>query len=87
MLVGRGRIQPEKPIGRWIEEALDMPGTNLAALTPAIAVASCELPIPLHGDPADRFLIATAREIDARLVTVDERILTYARAGHVAVLE
>ena len=42
-----------------------------------------QLPGNLHGDPADRLLIATARELKVPLVTRDRRILDYAAQGHV----
>ena len=42
-----------------------------------------DCPGELHRDPADRILVATARLTGASLVTSDERILTYARRGHV----
>jgi PIN domain nuclease of toxin-antitoxin system len=54
-----------------------------APLTAAAAIASSMLPAPLHGDPADRLLIATARELSIPLMTRDSRILTYGAAGHV----
>jgi PIN domain nuclease of toxin-antitoxin system len=31
--------------------------------------------LPLHSDPADRFLAATAHVLDLTLVTADERLL------------
>jgi PIN domain nuclease of toxin-antitoxin system len=34
-------------------------------------------------DPADRLLIATARDLGVPLVTRDRRILDYAAQGHV----
>jgi PIN domain nuclease of toxin-antitoxin system len=40
------------------------------------------LPGKLHRDLADRLLVATARDLGARLVTRDERILAYAAQGH-----
>jgi PIN domain nuclease of toxin-antitoxin system len=45
-----------------------------------------ELPEPFHQDPADRLIVATARLLDAPVVTVDRRILGYARLGHVAAI-
>jgi PIN domain nuclease of toxin-antitoxin system len=87
LLHGRRRLRLEKPVDAWVEEALAMPGLNVAALSPQIAVASWLLPGPLHADPADRILIATAREADAKLVTADEEILAYAKLGHVAILD
>jgi len=59
------------------------PGVRLAPLTPEIAIESSFLPPPLHTDPADRLLIATARALQMPIVTRDSRILNYARAGFV----
>lgn len=50
---------------------------RILGLTPEIAVASTELPEPFHRDPADRFLVATARAYGSRLVTSDRKILAY----------
>jgi PIN domain nuclease of toxin-antitoxin system len=41
-------------------------------------VDAVELPAWDHGDPADRLIVATARHLDAVLVTRDTRILQYA---------
>jgi PIN domain nuclease of toxin-antitoxin system len=41
------------------------------------------LPPPIHKDPADRLLIATARSLNVPIVTRDRFILDYAEAGHV----
>ena len=59
---------------------------ELAALDPAIAVASTRLPGQLHGDPADRLLAATARQLNLALVTADEKLLAYGAQGHLAVI-
>lgn len=37
-------------------------------------------------DTADRIIAATARHLDAALVTADEKILSWGRQGHVAVI-
>jgi PIN domain nuclease of toxin-antitoxin system len=57
-----------------------------AELSNDIAIAASHLPGPLHGDPADRLLIATARDLGMPLVTRDRKIIDYAEAGHVSVL-
>jgi PIN domain nuclease of toxin-antitoxin system len=44
------------------------------------------LPGPVHGDPADRILIATARALDLTIVTRDSAILDYSARGHVRAL-
>ena len=70
----------------WIERLLARPGIRPAPLSHRAAVGAASLPGALHGDPADRLLIATAREFGAPLVTRDRRILAYADQGHVDVI-
>ncbi len=86
LLVRKGRLKLDVPPGAWLERLLAMPGVRLLALTATAALASSFLPEPFHGDPADRMLVATARELEAALVTRDERILAYAAAGEVQAL-
>lgn len=77
MLVERQRIQLEKDCLDWVEQALT--NINLIPLTPRISIQSTRLPETLHGDPADRILIATAHEYNAILVTHDQKILDYGK--------
>jgi PIN domain nuclease of toxin-antitoxin system len=51
-----------------------------------VAAETTLLPAELHGDPADRMLIATARIHRLTLATRDARILAYGKAGLVDVL-
>lgn len=67
----------------WYEELLTKPIIRQAPLTWAIAIAASSLPGTLHDDPADRLLIATARELSVPIVTRDRRILAYAADGFV----
>ncbi len=62
------------------------PGIKEAPLLPEIAIASSHLPDPLHGDPADRFVIATARHHQIPVITRDSKIIDYAAQGHVKVI-
>jgi PIN domain nuclease of toxin-antitoxin system len=41
----------------------------------SIAVKSVALPPPLHNDPADRIIVASARVLGATLLTQDDRII------------
>ena len=50
-----------------------MAGTREAPLTHEIALAARQM--PLHQDPADRILAATAQILDLTLVSADERLL------------
>lgn len=87
MLHARGRISLAEPVEEWVRNALRAPGTRLLELAPEIAIESTRLPAGLHGDPADRILIASARFTQGRLVTCDRKILEYGGSGHVAVLD
>ena len=45
------------------------------------------LPGSFHADPADRFIVATARYCGAQLLTADGAIFKYAAGGHVRVID
>jgi len=87
MLEAKGRIRFTVQVSEWMRRALQAPGVTLAPLTPEIALDSSRLPGTVHGDPADRILIATARRTGALLVTRDHQILEYAREGHLSVVD
>jgi PIN domain nuclease of toxin-antitoxin system len=81
------RISLSTDIHAWIAIACRPPGMRIAELTPEIAIASTRLPGDIHRDPADRIIVATARQLGATLVTRDRRLLDYGAAGHLAVLD
>lgn len=66
----------------WFERLVAGP-LQLAPFTPAIAIGASSLPDWPHRDPADRLLVATARAVNAALVTRDQAILDYSAKGHV----
>ena len=84
-LVSRKRILLRTPVQAWIHQALSQPGVQLIPLSPSIAVESTELPNGLNADPADRMIVATARIKSLTLVTRDENMQRYAKAGFVMV--
>jgi len=86
MLESKRRLSLRPDARRWIEDALALPGLQLWQLTPEIALTSTRLPGNLHGDPADRMIVASALQHRASLITADERLIEYARQGHVNVL-
>ena len=86
MLVAKGRLTLTRDVHEWVDDALRQPGVTLAPLDPAIAIASTRLPGTIHGDPADRLIVATARHVGALLVTADDQLLAYGAAGHVTAL-
>lgn len=77
-LISRGRLTSALSATEWVEAALTHPAVVVLPLTSHIAVASTQLPqLDHHRDPADRFLIATARHHDCPLLTVGRAILAY----------
>jgi len=74
MLAERGRVAVSGPVGDWIRDMVSAMPRREAPLTHEIAILSMELSLP-HQDPADRFLVATARAFDLTLVSADERLL------------
>jgi len=87
VLAQRGRLALGRDVGAWLEDVLSLPGIRLSPLAPAICVESVRLPGDLHGDPADRLIIATARHAGLPLMTADRAILAYAAAGHVRIID
>lgn len=67
----KGRIQLRSDFLDWLLQS--SPGIQEAPLTNEIAIVSEQL--PLHQDPADRFIAATAQVLDLTLVTADQRLL------------
>jgi PIN domain nuclease of toxin-antitoxin system len=86
LLVRKSRLALSLEPLAWFGTFLSRSGIRLTPLTPEAAVRSSFLPEPFHGDPADRMLVATARELGARLVTRDRKILAYAEAGELQAL-
>jgi len=86
MLVARERLTLDRDVGEWMDDVFALPGISLAALSPAIALASTRLPGDLPADPADRMIVATTRHSGATLVTADKALLAYGKAGHLRTL-
>ena len=73
MLSTRGRIELDRDPVTWMEDSFQSLGIELIPLTPAVAVLAAELQ-GLHGDPADRLIVATALAHGAALLTRDEKL-------------
>ena len=79
---GRKRSFEPSPMA-WLSDLERQQGIRFIPLDHAMAAHSQALPGDFHRDPADRFLVATARVLDVPIVTRDKRILAYAEFGHV----
>jgi PIN domain nuclease of toxin-antitoxin system len=82
MLEAKGRLRLGGAVDAWVAASRRPPGVTMVDVTPEIAIESTRLPSDVHGDTADRMLVATARIAGAVLMTCDERILAYAETGH-----
>ena len=87
MLVRKGQLALRRPVTDWFDLVLAAPGFRLAIITTAIGADAGGLPRPLHGDPADRLIVATARALGCPLLTADRAILDYAALGHVQAID
>jgi PIN domain nuclease of toxin-antitoxin system len=87
LLVSRNRLNLMATPRGWFERLLAAPGMGLAKLSPDILIAASFLPGTPPKDPADRILLATARDLGATLVTRDRAILAYAKGGYVSAME
>ena len=85
-LVRKSRIAFALPVTNWFRQATTKMSAGTPQLTIEILANSCGLPGSPPDDPADRIIIATARETDLTVVTRDRKILEYSRAGHVRAL-
>jgi PIN domain nuclease of toxin-antitoxin system len=74
MLAEHGALELDTDARRWIQDAIAASGIGEAALNNEVARQSRELKLK-HGDPADRFIAATASVYQLTLVTADERLL------------
>lgn len=79
-LVRIGRVKLDRDPLTWVRDLFADQQVALAPLSPQ-AAAEARLLTDLHGDPADRLLYATARELVTPLVTKDKRLRDFARAS------
>lgn len=76
MLCAKNRIRFSLPTDDWLKQAITRSGIRLVALDISIATLSSTLNI--HGDPADRLIVASAICQKMRLCTQDAKILDFA---------
>ena len=73
----KGKIQLPSHWKTWFREAIDRNGWECLPVTLDIMEEAYSLPEPFHADPADRVLVATARQHRLTLLTADGKILNY----------
>ncbi len=73
MLVKKGRLDPRMPLDEVVASCEQLPFLAFLPVTPRIAIDAVSLE-PLHADPADRLIVATARAHNAVVVTKDRAL-------------
>ena len=86
LLFSRGRLRAARSPLEYFRQMTTLPGVRLAPMPPELLLASSFLPGAPPPDPADRIIVATAREYGYTLMTRDARLLTYAEEGHIRAL-
>jgi PIN domain nuclease of toxin-antitoxin system len=74
LLVRKKRIVLDADPGQWLKKAAAAAPMREATFTHQVAIESGKLELP-YRDPADHFIVATARIFDLTLVTADEALL------------
>ena len=77
LLVRKGRLTLRMPVEEWIARSEGLPFLRFVPVDTRIAVRSNALAAPMHDDPADRIIVATALVLGASLVTKDQRLRRY----------
>jgi PIN domain nuclease of toxin-antitoxin system len=85
LLIARARLKLLITPQRWLQRLLEVPGVRLADMSPEVLIASSFLPGDPPRDPADRIIVATARDYGATLITRDRALLEYGEQGHIRV--
>jgi PIN domain nuclease of toxin-antitoxin system len=84
----KGRISLVPTVHAWIDRAARRTGFSFLPLDREILLASTQLSGVVHGDPADRMLIASAALTGVPLATADPLIIDYAQEqGGLSVLD
>jgi PIN domain nuclease of toxin-antitoxin system len=77
LLIRKGRLELTMPVEDWVARSEALPFVEFVPFDNRIALLSNRLPAPLHEDPADRAIIATALTLGAPLVSRDTKIRDY----------
>lgn len=77
LLVKKDKLDLSMEVESWIENIEKIPYFEFIPVDNEIASKSVMLPEPFHKDPADRIIVATARQYGATIITSDEKIRKY----------
>lgn len=77
MLVKKGRLRLAIGTSEWVARSAALPFLHFVPVDHQIYLRAVDLPGPLHDDPADRVIVATALGLGMPLVTKDHRLQGY----------
>lgn len=77
MLVEQGRLALAMDVEEWLTVVARIEAVEFVPADNAMAVRSVNLPGAFHEDPADRLIVATARQLGAPIVSADSAIHAY----------
>lgn len=72
--VRRGRIELRQPFEDWLRDLALLPEIRIEPVNGVIAARAAGFGDSVHGDPADRIILATASVLGLPLATSDERL-------------
>ena len=72
----KGKLKLPYPPQEWFENVIEHHGLAVLPLDLNVCIAAAQLP-PIHNDPCDRFIIASAKLHDLTLVATDEQFEKY----------
>ena len=76
-----GRIRLDREPAMWVHDLYQLERISLAALSPEAAAWAGAMAGDFPGDPIDRLLFATARDLRVAMVTKDEGLHAFASAS------
>jgi PIN domain nuclease of toxin-antitoxin system len=74
--VRAGKLRLPMPVADWWAQSVAHHRLNVIALDAPVLIRSAELP-PIHRDPADRIIVATALALRAPVVSSDRPFAEY----------
>lgn len=86
-LLRLGRVELDRELSVWVQDVLRQPRITLAPLSAEAAAWAGNLGQDFPGDPIDRLLYATSRDLRVPLISKDDGLRAFAAAtGEVEVI-
>ena len=75
-----GRVELDRELSAWVQDVLRQPRITMAPLSPEAAAWAGNLGHGFPGDPIDRLLYATSRDLRVPLISKDDGLRAFAAA-------